>query len=94
MDDGTRMCAAYFGAEWQVLAAASWRRPNSCDAVSFSEGLRNRTRGTIQYGSLKHLYLSGTLVDDVDTSAWRVKTPNRSEPTFFSFVSGRVDTKI
>jgi hypothetical protein len=39
--------------------------------------LRERAHDTSQYGSLKHLHLSGNLVDDVDTPAWRVKTPNR-----------------
>lgn len=44
---------------------------------NISETLRDHTRDTMQYGSLKHLYLSGTLVDETDTSPWRVKTPNR-----------------
>ncbi|KAG9309255.1 hypothetical protein JVU11DRAFT_10738 [Chiua virens] len=41
--------------------------------------LRHITRETIQYGSLKHLYLSGTLLDETDTSAWHIKTPNRGD---------------
>jgi len=45
-----------------------------------SEILRDRTRETMQYGSLKHLYLSGTLIDETDTSPWRIRTPNRSQP--------------
>ena len=39
--------------------------------------LRERARNTLQYGSLKHLHLSGNLVDEADTPAWRVKTPNQ-----------------
>lgn len=44
--------------------------------------LRDLARETMQYASLKHLYLSGTLVDEADTPPWRVRTPNRSEPPF------------
>jgi len=41
--------------------------------------LRDRTRETIQYSSLKQLYVSGALVDEADTSAWRIRTPNRTD---------------
>ncbi|KAF8552014.1 hypothetical protein OG21DRAFT_1466371 [Imleria badia] len=41
--------------------------------------LRDCTRGTMQYANLKHLYLSGTLVDETDTSPWRVRTPSRAD---------------
>jgi len=44
-----------------------------------SEILPGRTRETMQYGSLKHLYLSGTLIDETDTSPWRIRIPNRSK---------------
>ncbi|KAF8554230.1 hypothetical protein OG21DRAFT_1116143 [Imleria badia] len=49
----------------------SWRR--------IAKILRDHMRGIVQYGSLKHLYLSGTLVKETDTSPWRVKTPNRAD---------------
>ena len=46
--------------------------------------LRERARDTLQYGSLKHLHLSCNLVDEADTPARRVGTPNQgwSCPTF------------
>ncbi|KAN0091565.1 hypothetical protein V8E55_005131 [Tylopilus felleus] len=44
----------------------------------------SRTRDTLQYGNLKHLHLSGNLVDETETLAWRVKTPIRGESCYTS----------
>ena len=35
---------------------------------------RDTTGETIPYGSLKHWYLSGTLVDETDMLPWRIRT--------------------
>ncbi|KAF8554223.1 hypothetical protein OG21DRAFT_1115422 [Imleria badia] len=59
----------------------SWMLGPACALriLAQNEMLRKHTRDTMQYGSLKHLYLSGTLIDETDTSPWRVKTPNRGD---------------
>ncbi|KAF9227009.1 hypothetical protein BS17DRAFT_441300 [Gyrodon lividus] len=59
----------------------SWMLGPACAlrVLSEDETLRKVTRKTMQYESLKHLYLSGYLVDDVDPSAWRVKTPTKDD---------------
>ncbi|KAN0091571.1 Uncharacterized alpha/beta hydrolase domain (DUF2235) domain containing protein [Tylopilus felleus] len=59
----------------------SWMMGPACALriLAQNEVLRNRIRETTEYGNLKHLYLSGTLVHKTDTSAWRVKTPNRAD---------------
>ena len=67
------MRIAHLGPEQSVPEAGIWR----CGARVDLEMLRERTRDTLQYISLKHLHLYGNLVDDTDTSAWQVKTPNR-----------------
>ena len=51
--------------------------------------LRERTRDTLQYGNLKHLHLSGNLVDETETLAWRVKTPIRGESCYTSRARAR-----
>jgi hypothetical protein len=51
------------------------------------EVLQDRTRQTMQYGSLKQLLPSGTLVSETNASLWH-RTPNRSESTFFLIDKG------
>ena len=33
----------------------------------------------MQYGTLKHLYVCGKLINKLDTSPWRIRTPNQSK---------------
>ncbi|KAG9319016.1 hypothetical protein JVU11DRAFT_1137, partial [Chiua virens] len=59
----------------------SWMMGPACVLRILAQNaeLRRITRETIEYGNLKDLYLSGALVIQTDTRAWKVKTPNRSD---------------
>ncbi|KAF8554227.1 hypothetical protein OG21DRAFT_1509140 [Imleria badia] len=61
----------------------SWMLGPACALriLAQDKKLRDHMRDTIQYESLKHLYLSGTLLDETDTPPWQVKTPNRADVT-------------
>ena len=66
---------------WRNTASVACNLAETLELIQcfISEELRNKIRETAQYGSLKHLYLSGTLVDEADTSPFRVMTPNRGK---------------
>ncbi|KAN0091569.1 hypothetical protein V8E55_005135 [Tylopilus felleus] len=61
----------------------SWMMGPACALRILAQNskLRNRTRETIEYTSLKDLYLSGTLIGEADTSVFQVWTPNRADVT-------------
>ncbi|KAG8214236.1 hypothetical protein J3R82DRAFT_11044 [Butyriboletus roseoflavus] len=59
----------------------SWMLGPACAlrVLAQKKVLQEHIRETIQYGTLKRLYLSGTLVEGADTSPLCVRTPNRTD---------------